>query len=125
MPVQPQATLTTDRRMVTGMVFPLDDVDLSSFADAIVQFVPDWSVELHRTFCGEAALVMMPDDADELIWPTFVVRRDGTSFLLELFQWNIQSTVGTYATLGDVVRSVRSMIAHLSATITPGSMLRH
>lgn len=111
--------------MITGLVLPLNDVDLSRFADAMVEFVPDWSVELHRTFGGEAALVMMPDDADDLIWPTFVVRRDANSFLLELFQWDIQSTVGTYATLGDVVCSVRAMLAHLAATITPGSMLRH
>jgi hypothetical protein len=89
--------------MVTGMVVPLDDVDLSCFADAIVEIVPDWSVDLRRTFSGEAALVMMTDDADDFIWPIFVVRRDRNSFLLELFQWNICSPVGTYAALGDVV----------------------
>jgi hypothetical protein len=123
--VQPRATKFVRSRMVTGIVPPLDDVDLSRFADAVAQFVPDWSVELRRTSNGEAVLVMMPDDADDLIQPIFVVRRDGVSLLLELFQWDTQSAVGTYATLREVACSVRAILAHLSAAIMPGSMLRH
>lgn len=125
MRVQPQGQFYPESTVITGVGQPLGEVDLSYVADAVVGFLPDWSVELHRAFNGEATLVLMPDDADDLVGPTFVVRREGGSFSLEQFHWDIYSTVGTFATLREVVYAVRLSVADFSGAMTPGSMLRH
>lgn len=125
MRAQPQGQFSPDSTVFKGVDQPLGEVDLSYVADAVGGFLPDWSVELHRAFNGEATLVLMPDDANDLVGPTFVVRREGGSLSLEQFHWDVYSTVGTFSTLRDVVYAVRLSVADFSAAMAPGSMLRH
>jgi hypothetical protein len=98
--------------------------DLTLVSKAIGAAAPDWSVELHCICSGEANLVIMPEDADDALGPTFIIRREGGALCLDQFHWNDYSQIGSFVHLRDAVAVVRTHIRGL-ASVTPVSRMRH
>jgi hypothetical protein len=115
----------TDHRRRSLTPKPIGYNDLCLVADAIADVAPDWTVELSCTLPGDANIVIMPEGADDLIGPTFLVYQDRNSFHLDQFQWDILSCVGDYSCLRDAVLAVVACLTHLSATSPIHSTLRH
>jgi hypothetical protein len=91
-------------------------------AGAIADVAPDWSVELHQAFHGESSLMLMPEDADDAIGPTFVLHRRQGTFQLDQYQWDTYSEIGAFNSLRAAVLAVRRRLAALA---TPPSLMRH
>jgi hypothetical protein len=89
---------------------------------AIADLAPDWSIELHETPSGEASLMLMPEDADDEVGPTFVLRSDDGAFFLARYRWDRYSEVGEFYSLPDAMLAVRRELAALA---TPPSQQRH
>src|SRR6185312_15031507 len=82
--------------------------DLTLVSKAVGAVAPDWSVELHYVCSGDANLVIMPEDADDALGPTFIIRRAGGALCLDQFHWDDYSQIGSYAHLHDAVDVVRT-----------------
>lgn len=100
----------------------LDASDLAYAYGTIADLAPGWSMELHETLSGEASLMLMPEDADDEIGPTFVLRSDDGSFFLARYRWDSYSELGEFGSLPDAMRVVRRELAALAG---PTSGLRH
>ena len=98
--------------------------DLTLVSKAIGAAAPDWSVELHYICSGEANLVIMPEDADDALGPTFIIRRDGGALCLDQFHWDNYSQIGSFVHLRDAVDAVRAYIRGLASAV-PVSRMRH
>ncbi len=96
--------------------------DLAYASGAIADVAPDWSVELHEIFPGEASLMLMPEAADDAIGPTYVLHSRAGAFQLDQYQWDVYSEVGAYESLRDAVHAVRWRLAALAV---PPSRMRH
>jgi hypothetical protein len=76
-------------------------------AGAIADCVPDWSVELHHDEDGKSAIVIMPEDLDDMIGPTLIVYTTGSAFHLdELCQDNYRR-LGKNLSWAGVLRAVQ------------------
>jgi hypothetical protein len=115
----------TEQRRRSLVTKPIGYNELSVVADAIADVAPDWTVELSCTFPGDANIVIMPEGADDLIGPTFLVYQDRNSFHVDQFQWDILGAVGDYSCLRDAVLAVVACLEHLTATSSINSTLRH
>lgn len=96
--------------------------DAAYASGAIADVAPDWSVELHETFPGEASLMLMPEAADDAIGPTFVLHNRAGTFQLDQYQWDVYSELGAFESLRDAVHAVRWRLAALAV---PPSLMRH
>lgn len=104
---------------------PIGHAALTTVADVISVVAPAWSVELSQAFFGESNLVIMPEDADDAVGPTFVIYRDKGGFCLDQVQWDDTSAIGIYASLPAATDAVVLMLAGLAGAMPMPSTLRH
>ncbi len=86
---------------------PLGPEQCNRVAAAVVELLPDWSVELHHDELREPMIVIQPENLDDAIGPTLVVYRDETAFHLEELRWDTYRKLGDYRVWADVLRAVR------------------
>jgi hypothetical protein len=115
----------TDSRRRPGSTRPIGYHDMCLVADAITDVAPDWTVELSAIGPDDTSLVIMPEGADDLIGPTFIVYQERNVFRLDQFQWDILSGLGEYRSLRDAVLAVVSCLTHLTLVSPAVSTLRH
>lgn len=99
--------------------------ELSLVAEAIADIAPDWSVELSQAFAGESNLVIMPDEADDTIGPTFVIYQDAGKFCIDQVQWDESNPIGIYPNLPTATQAVAIRLANLTGTLPMPSYYRH
>jgi hypothetical protein len=90
--------------------------------EIMADVAPDWSVELHKTFSGEASLMLMPAAADDAIGPTFVLHQQDGAVRLAQYQWDVYCELGSYGSLSAALHAVRGLVAGLAH---PPSLARH
>jgi hypothetical protein len=66
-----------------------------------------WSVELHYDALGEASIVVLPEDLEDVIGPTLIVHAYQSSFHLEELCGDAYRTLGKHHAWADVCRAVR------------------
>jgi hypothetical protein len=125
MRIQSHARSGMDQHRRSTAVKPLGYNELCVVADAVADVAPHWSVELSGSALGESSLVIMPEGADDLIGPTFVVHQDRAGFRLDQFQWDTLSGIGAYASLYDAMRAVLACLAYHSPIVSAYSPLHH
>lgn len=114
-----------DLRRRSLHIRPIGYNDLCLAADVVAEVAPGWTVELTNGFPREASLVIMPEGADDLIGPTFIVYQERSGFRLDQFQWDTQSGLGEYASLRDAMVAVATCLSHLSDVSPACSALLH
>jgi hypothetical protein len=79
----------------------------AQLAAALAGCAPNWSVELHYAEDGEPAIVVMPDDPDDIVGPTLIVHNSGSAFNLDELCSDQYRRLGEDLAWGDIVRAVR------------------
>src|ERR1700678_2590089 len=79
-------------------------------AAVVAELWPDWTVELHRDMHGKPLIVILPDDLDNDVDPTIVVRRDAAVFHLEELSGDTYRKLGEHWLWSDVLRAVRTRL---------------
>jgi hypothetical protein len=113
------------RRRRSFQLSPIGYNDVCLAADVVAAITPDWKVELINNFPGETSLVIMPEDAADLIGPTFVVYQEPCGFRLDRFQWDTRSELGEYPRMRDAMLAVVTCLIHLSVISPVYSTLSH
>ena len=91
----------------------------------LTDLVPSWSVELHVFSAQNVSLVLMPEGADDVKGPTFIIQQDGTGFRLDQLWWDFYTELGTFPCLVDLTAAVRTRLIHLLTTARPASQRLH
>jgi hypothetical protein len=79
-------------------------------AAVVAELRPDWSVELHHDMHRRPLIVILPDDLDNGVDPTVVVRRDAAVFHLEELCGDTYRKLGEHWLWVDVLRAVRTRL---------------
>jgi hypothetical protein len=91
----------------TKRTIPGDSRQCQQLAAMIAILVPDWSVGRHFGELGESAIVIMPDDSDDAIYPTRIVHAEGSIFHLEELRQDTLHKPGEHWTWTELLRAVR------------------
>jgi hypothetical protein len=79
-------------------------------AAVVAELRPDWSVELHYDVLGKPLIVVLPDDLDDPVDSTLIVRSDDDVFHLEELCEDTYRTLGEHGLWPDVLRAVRTRL---------------
>ena len=86
---------------------PLGAEQCQLLGAALVGFVPHWLVELHYNEHGKASIVIMPEDRGDAIYPTFIVRTDGSAFHFDELRCDAYRKLAEHRVWADVLRAVQ------------------
>jgi hypothetical protein len=76
-------------------------------AGLITPFAPDWSVELHYDEQGIAHIVVMPDDRDDDIYPTFIIYTNESGFCIDELRRDTYRKLAEHRAWNEVLRAVQ------------------
>jgi hypothetical protein len=109
----------------TVQVPPLGEADLALVQRAIADIAPDWSVELEGICLDEATLVVLPDDGDDAMGPSFVVSRETYGLRVDQVHWDMVTEVGVFGSLQGVLEALRMRLAFHVAGAHSASVTLH
>jgi hypothetical protein len=73
----------------------------------VAQSAPDWSVEIHYDEDGKAHIVVMPDDRDDNIYPSFIIYTNESAFCVDELRCDTYRKLGEHHAWADVLRAVQ------------------
>jgi hypothetical protein len=125
MPAARFAPHQNTRRSPDSVAEPLGVTHQFYIADAIAGAAPDWCVEFYSDMPGTGTIIIMPDDADDDIGPTYFVHREGHMLCLDQLHWDSYSSVGRFADIGAVAQELRGRLLSHASTTMPVSRMLH
>lgn len=95
--------------------------DLDAVNAFLAEFAPGWSPELNQTGPNEATIVVMPEGANDLLGPCFVLHRLNGRVRLDQFRWDEYRKLGAFASLREALAAMRERLRPL----LPSSAIGH
>jgi hypothetical protein len=99
--------------------------DLALVQGAMAEIAPEWSVELQGICADEATLVLLPEDGDDAMGPSFMVSRETYGFRVDQVHWDVVTEIGVFASMNDVVDVLRLRLAFCIGLEAPASVTLH
>lgn len=103
----------------------LGERELALLSAAVVDVAPDWSVDLCGTDTHDRSLVVMPEGADDMIGPTFMIHAVNGAIRLDQLRFDEVMILAERAHLSEIVHILRGRLASLSLMAVSASTLRH
>ena len=100
-----------------------DDVD--TVLALLDRIAPGWSAELNQTCPTDSTIVVMPEGANDLIGPSFVLHWHEGRIRLDQFHWDEYRKLGAFASLEDALATMRERLVPLVTATRGGSASRH
>jgi hypothetical protein len=85
--------------------------DLDVVRALVAETAPRWSAELNQASHDEATIVVMPEAANDLIGPSFVLHRTKGRVHLDQLRWDTYRELGCFATLDEALGALRTRLA--------------
>ncbi len=99
--------------------------ELHLVSDLVLHVAPEWSVELSGDAPTDRSVVVMPQAADDMVGPTFVIRATPTGVRLDQVQWDQYSTILDRSNLRHVLSVLRARLRVLSTVTRPPNAVLH
>jgi hypothetical protein len=109
----------------TVRVPSLGEADLLLVRRALMEIAPDWSVDLVGVCSEEATLVLLPEDGDDAMGPSFVISREACGLRVDQVHWDGLTEVGRFDSMYDVLDALRIRLAFFVAGAAPASVTLH
>jgi hypothetical protein len=93
--------------------------DLNVVRATLREIAPGWSAELNQAGPDEATIVVMPEGANDLIGPAFVLHRLPGRVQLDQFRWDEYRKLGGFHCLDDALAAMRARLVPLLAPHFP------
>lgn len=89
--------------------------DLEIVLGLLAEVAPGWSAELNSSSPGESTIVVLPEAANDLIGPAFVLHRDKGVVRLDQFRWDEYRKLGGFQSLDLALSALRARLVPLAA----------
>ena len=95
--------------------------DLDVVRTLLAEMAPGWSAELNHASPDETTIVVIPEGANDLIGPAFVLHRSQGSVRLDQFRWDEYRKLGGFRSLDGALAALRARLAPLVAGPPPAA----
>jgi len=93
--------------------------DLDVVHGLLAEIAPSWSAELNQAAIDESTIVVMPEGANDLIGPAFVLHRTHGRVHLDQFRWDEYRKLGGYRSLDEALAALRARLVPLVSKLAP------
>lgn len=104
---------------------PLGNADLQLAQRVVAGTSLDWSVELHGICDDQASLIVVPQDGDDAIGPTFAITRDACGLRLDQLHWDELTEIGLFASLHDALDATVNLLGAWTGCGLPTTVTIH
>jgi hypothetical protein len=94
--------------------------DLDVVLGQLVETAPGWSAELNQASPDESTIVIIPQGANDLIGPAFVLHRSRGRVHLDQFRWDEYRKLGAFRSLDEALAQLRTRLSPLTSRKAPG-----
>jgi hypothetical protein len=88
-----------------------DDLDIVQAT--VGEIAPKWSAELNQSCPDESTIVVLPEGANDLIGPAFVLHRTHGRVHLDQFRWDEYRKLGAFRSLDEALAVLRARLVPL------------
>jgi hypothetical protein len=106
-------------------VRPIGGAELALVQAAMAEAAPEWAVELQGMCADEATLVLLPEDGEDSVGPSFMISRETYGFRIDQVHWDAVTEIGVYATMHDIIDILRLRLAFCTGLEAPASVTLH
>jgi hypothetical protein len=93
--------------------------DLDAVLGLLAEIAPGWSAELNQASPDESTIVVIPQGANDLIGPAFVLHRTFGRVHLDQFRWDEYRKLGGFRTLDEALAALRTRLVPLATSGKP------
>ncbi len=93
--------------------------DLDVVLGMLAEIAPLWSAELNQAAIDESTIVVMPEGANDMIGPAFVLHRTHGRVHLDQFRWDEYRKLGGYRSLDEALAALRGRLVPLVSKGAP------
>jgi hypothetical protein len=93
--------------------------DLDAVLGLLAEIAPRWSAELNHASPDESTIVVMPEGANDLIGPAFVLHRTHGSVHLDQFRWDEYRKLGGFQSFDGALAALRARLVPLVSGSRP------
>lgn len=86
---------------------------------------PQWSVELHGISFDDTSLIILPEDGEDALGPSFMISQEGYGLRLDQFHWDELTEIGAFPTLSAVVDVLVTLLRDATDFTLPPSATIH
>lgn len=109
----------------TLRVQPLGEFERRLAQQVLAEMAPDWSVELHGIYNEETILIVLPEDGDDAMGPSFVINQQTFGLKLDQIHWDKLTEVGVFASLSDVLSAIGTLLGASTGFTLPAPVTVH
>jgi hypothetical protein len=95
--------------------------DLDVVAGMLSEIAPGWSAELNHASADESTIVVIPEGANDLVGPAFVLHRSQGRVQLDQFRWDEYRKLGGFRSLDEALAALRTRLVPLVSGIATDS----
>ena len=125
MSIKPPAIQTSQDLAFSARVRPIGNAELEMVQAAMAEAAPEWSVELQGISIDESTLVLLPEDGEDSMGPSFMVSRETYGFRVDQVHWDVVTEVGVFVSMSDVVDVLRLRLAFCGSLEATASVTLH
>jgi hypothetical protein len=93
--------------------------DLDVVVALLAEIAPGWSAELNHASVDESTIVVVPEGANDLIGPAFVLTRTRAGVELSQFRWDEFRKLGDFLFLNGALTAMAARIVPLVSRVVP------
>jgi hypothetical protein len=104
---------------------PLNNRDLRIVQAILADVAPEWSVELHGICAEDASLIVLPEDGEDAMGPSFAITRESCGLRLDQIHWDELTEIGIFASLSELTDAMAGILGEFTDLRVPASVTIH
>lgn len=99
--------------------------DLMIVEAMLADIAPQWSVELHGVCVEDTSLIVLPEDGEDSLGPSFTISREDYGLRLDQIHWDELTELGVFPNLSEVVDVIAYALREFTGFRLPRSVTVH
>ncbi|HVY15773.1 MAG TPA: hypothetical protein VHB27_11110 [Rhodopila sp.] len=104
---------------------PITLRDLLVVEAMLADVAPRWVVEMHGVEIDDTSLIVVPEDGEDMIGPSFIISTHKHGYQLDRVHWDKMTEVGGFISLTAAAEAVARVLREYAGTGRPPSVTIH
>lgn len=104
---------------------PISLRDLQIVEAMLADVAPQWTVELHGVSVDDTSLIILPEDGEDALGPSFTINSSDFGLRLDQIHWDELTEIGSFTSLSAAVDAIALILRDFGAPRRLASVTIH